>query len=53
METGSGSFFFLLDLQPNVGYGLLVQQITRTHNDGLHSVGLLLTLKQLVAETCT
>jgi hypothetical protein len=45
---------FSLALQPSVGYGLLVTGgFLITHNDAPHSVGLLWTSEQLVAETST
>jgi hypothetical protein len=49
----SNNYFFLA-LQPNAGYGLLVHEvIVITQNDVPHSVGLLWTSDQFIAETST
>jgi hypothetical protein len=41
-------------VQPSAGYGLLVPRgFVITHNDAPHSVGLLWTSDQLIAETST
>ena len=47
--------FFLLPLQPNAGYGLLIHEVfSRSHTtDTTQSVGILWTNDQLVAETST
>jgi hypothetical protein len=46
--------FVSLAVQPSVGYGLLVHDVSSiTHNDASQSVGLLWTSDQLVAETST
>jgi len=45
--------FFLLAQQPPVGQGLLKHEVSRSHSDTPHSVGLPWTSDQLVAETCT
>jgi len=47
-------FFFLVALQPNAGYGLLIYGVSRSHTTTHpQSVGLLWTGDQLVAETST
>jgi hypothetical protein len=46
-------FFFPMARQPLVGQGLLIVEATRSHSDTPHSVGLLWTRDQLVAETST
>jgi hypothetical protein len=47
-------FLFSLALQPSAVYGLLFTRgLLITHNDAPHSVGLLWTSDQLVAETST
>ena len=43
----------LLERQPSVGQGFLIYEVSRSHNDTPHSVGLLWTSDQLVAETFT
>jgi hypothetical protein len=40
-------------LRPNEGHGLLILEVSRSHNDAPQSVGLLWTSDQLVAETYT
>jgi hypothetical protein len=46
--------FFSLNLQPSAGYGLFISQgFLTTHNDASHSVRLLWTCDQLVAQTST
>ena len=40
-------------LRPNAGHGLLILEVSRSHNDAPQSVGLLRTSDQLVAETAT
>jgi len=46
------SLFFWVALRPNSGHGLLIHEVSRSHtNDAPHSVGLLWTSDQLVAET--
>ena len=40
-------------LRPNAGHGLLIHEVSRSHNDATQSVGLLWTSDQLVAETST
>jgi hypothetical protein len=42
-----------LALQPSAGYGLVSRGFLITHNNAPHSVGLLWTSDQLVAETST
>ena len=50
----SDKFFFSVALRPNVGHGLLILEVSRSHNyDTPHSVGILWTSDQLVAETST
>jgi hypothetical protein len=44
---------FFVALRPNAGHGLLILEVSRSHNDALQSVGLLWTGDQLVAETST
>jgi hypothetical protein len=44
-------FFFILAQQATVGQGLLFHVISRSHSDTYHSVGLLWTSNQPVAET--
>jgi len=39
--------------QPPVGHGLLIHEVSRSHNDATQSVALLWTSDQLVAETST
>ena len=46
-------FCVFLARQPPVGQGLLIHEVFRSHNDAPQSVGLLRTIDQLVAETCT
>ena len=36
---------------PPVGHGILIHEVSRSHNDAVQSVGLLWTSDQLVAET--
>jgi len=43
--------FFPVALRPNAGHGLLIHEVSRSHNDASQSVGLLWTSDQLVAET--
>jgi hypothetical protein len=45
-------FFFRRD-SPPVGQGLLIHEVSRSHNDAPQSVGLLWPSDQLVAETFT
>jgi hypothetical protein len=45
--------FFSVTLRPNAGHGLLIREVSRSHNDALRSVGLLWTSDHLVAETTT
>jgi hypothetical protein len=45
--------FFLVVRQPLMGQGLLIVEVSRSHSDTAHSVGLLCTSDQLVAETST
>jgi hypothetical protein len=45
--------FLPVVLQPNTGHGLLILEVSRSHNDASHSVGLLWNSDQLVAETST
>jgi len=45
--------FLSVALRPNAGHGLLILEVSRSHNDALQSVGLLWTSDQLVAETST
>ena len=40
-------------LRPNGGHGLLILEVSKSHSDTPHSVGLLWTSDQLVAETST
>jgi hypothetical protein len=40
-------------LRPNAGHGLFILEVSRSHNDASHSVGILWTSDQLVAETPT
>jgi hypothetical protein len=47
------SFLLSLALQPSAGYGLLLHEVSWSHNDAPQSVGLLWTINQLVAESCT
>jgi len=53
--TNSGILYFLLTMvkQPPVGQGLLIIDDSRSHSDTPHSVGLLWTSGQPVAETST
>ena len=44
-------FFCFWRDNPPVGQGLLIHEVSRSHNDTLHSVGILWTSDQLVAET--
>jgi hypothetical protein len=44
-------FLFSLALQPSAGYGLLVHEVSWSHNEAPQSVGLLWTSDQLVSET--
>jgi len=46
-------FFILVALWPNVSYCLLTDEFSVTQNGATHSVGLLWTNDQLVAETPT
>jgi hypothetical protein len=46
-------FFFLVALRPNARYSFLINEFSRAHNDAPHSVGLLWTSDQLVAEIST
>ena len=46
-------FFYAVALRPNAGHGLLILEVSRSHNDAPQSVGLLRTSDQLVAETST
>jgi hypothetical protein len=39
--------------QPPVSHGLLIHEVSRSHSDTPHSVGLLWTSDQLEAETST
>jgi len=39
--------------QPPLGQGLLIHEVSRSHSDAPHSVGLLWTSDRLVAETST
>ena len=53
-DTNKNIFFFsLVALQPNVGHGLLILGVSRSHTMMHQSVGLLWTSDQLVAETST
>jgi len=45
--------FFIWHNSPPVGHGLLIHEVSRSHNDPPHSVGLLWTSDQFVAETST
>jgi len=45
--------FFSVALRPNVGHGLLILEVSRSHNDAPQSVGLLWMSDQLIAETST
>jgi hypothetical protein len=45
-------FFLSVALRPNAGHGLLILEVSRSH-DAPQSVGLLWTSDQLVAETST
>ena len=46
--------FFVYAQQPPVGYGLIIDEVSRiTHNDAPQLVGLLWTNDQLVAQTST
>ena len=49
----NNTFFFPVALRPNAGHGLLIREVSRSHNDAPQSVGLLWTSDQLVAETST
>jgi len=50
----SASYFFAAALRPNVGHGLFIREVSRSHtHDKPQSVGLLWTGDQLVAETST
>ena len=46
-------FFFSMVQQPLVGQGLLIIEASRSHSDTSHSVGLLCTRNQPVADTST
>jgi hypothetical protein len=46
-------FVFPMALRPNAGHGLLILEVSRSHNDTPQSVGLLWTSDQLAAETST
>jgi len=46
-------FIFSAALRPNAGHGLLILEVSRSHNDASQSVGRLWTSDQLVAETST
>ena len=50
---GEHLFNFFMARQPPVGQGLFVVEASRSHSDTPHSVGLLWTSDQLVAETST
>jgi hypothetical protein len=43
----------IVALQPNTGHGLLILQVSRTHNDAPQPVGLPWASDQLFAETST
>jgi hypothetical protein len=49
----NGFFCFVWARQPPVGHGLLMQEVSRSHNDVPQSVGLLWTSDQSVAQTST
>jgi hypothetical protein len=40
-------------LRPNAGHGLLILEVSRSHDDAPQSVGLLWMSDQLIAETST
>jgi hypothetical protein len=44
-------FFCAVALRPNVDHVLLILEVSRSHNDAPHSVGLLWTSDQFVGET--
>jgi hypothetical protein len=46
-------FFFAVALRPNAGHGLLIHEVSGSYKTTPHSVGLLWTSDQLVAETST
>jgi hypothetical protein len=46
-------FVFAVAPRPNAGHGLLILEVSRSHNDAPQSGGLLWTSDQLVAETST
>ena len=46
-------FVFFLEQQPSADQGLLIHEVSRSHNATYQSVGLLWTSDQLVAETST
>jgi hypothetical protein len=53
-ETAIKAVFCAVALRPNAGHDLLILEVSQvTHNDAPHSVGLLWTSDQLVAETST
>ena len=47
------TFCFLLGKHPPVGQGLLIHDVSKSHNDAPQSVGLLWTSDQFVVETST
>jgi len=52
-ELGGVSIYFFIPLQPLVGHSLLIIEASRSHSDTPHSVGLLWTSDQPVAQTST
>jgi hypothetical protein len=53
IRTTADLYFFPMPQQPLVGQGLLIVDASRSHSDTPHSVGLLWTSDQTVAETST
>jgi hypothetical protein len=53
LRSSIQSFFPPMAQQPLVGQGLLIIEASRSHSDTPHSVGLLWTSDQSVAETST
>jgi len=47
------TIYLFLAQRPPVGQGLLIHEVSRSHDDAPQSVGLLWTSDQLVAETST
>ena len=52
-SNGKYTIFFFWSASPQVGQGLLIHEVSRSHTTMHQSVGLLWTSDQLVAETST